>query len=74
MGPHFGWHDGAKQEMRGSAEGSDTRAVARKKSVGKSAEPSVEERLAALHRLQRLCEERQVDFDKWLQTIRDGRR
>ena len=45
-----------------------------KKSVGKSAEPSVEERLAALHRLQRLCEERQVDFDKWLQTIRDGRR
>lgn len=36
--------------------------------------PSVQERLAALHRLQRKFKAKGVDFDAWQKTIRDGRR
>lgn len=39
-------------------------------------EPSAspEERIAALHQLQKDLKDRDVDFDAWQQTIRDGRR
>jgi hypothetical protein len=36
--------------------------------------PSAEERIAALHALQKSLKDRGVDFEKWKQTIRDGRR
>lgn len=36
--------------------------------------PSAEERIAALHSLQKSLKERGVDFDAWQQTIREGRR
>lgn len=36
--------------------------------------PSPEERLAALHSLQCWVKEKNIDLEKWQQTIRDGRR
>jgi DNA repair photolyase len=39
-----------------------------------SAAPSAEERIAALHRLQRKLKAKRVDFEAWKKTIRDGRR
>ena len=36
--------------------------------------PTPEERIAALHELQRLTAERGIDVEKWKQTIKDGRR
>lgn len=35
---------------------------------------SAEERIAALHELQRLTKKRGVDFEKWQKTIKDARR
>lgn len=35
---------------------------------------SPEERIAALHELQRWAEEKRIDLKKWQQTIKDGRR
>jgi hypothetical protein len=49
-------------------------STAKRSSVGKTEEATIEERLAALHRLQRLFENRKVDFDEWLRIIREGRR
>ena len=34
---------------------------------------SPEQRIAALHALQKSLKDRGVDFEKWKQTIRDGR-
>lgn len=39
-----------------------------------SATLSPEERIAALHELQRLTKERGINIAKWQQTIKDGRR
>ena len=36
--------------------------------------PSAQERVAALHELQRMTKERGIDLKKWQQTIKDGRR
>ncbi|CAN5501546.1 hypothetical protein BH18VER1_BH18VER1_07810 [soil metagenome] len=36
--------------------------------------PTPEERIAALHELQRLTRERGIDIEKWKRTIKDGRR
>ena len=36
--------------------------------------PSPEDRIAALHTLQRWAKEKKIDLEKWKQTIRDGRR
>lgn len=36
--------------------------------------PSPEERIAALHELQRITAEQGIDLKKWRKTIRDGRR
>jgi hypothetical protein len=48
--------------------------TAKRNLIEKTAEPSAEERLAALHALQRLVKQRRIDFHRWLQTISDGRR
>jgi hypothetical protein len=37
-------------------------------------QPTPEQRLAALHSLQKSLKDRGVDFDAWGQTIRDARR
>lgn len=36
--------------------------------------PTAEERIAALHELQRITKERGIDLKQWQKTIRDGRR
>ncbi|MGI8482519.1 MAG: hypothetical protein ACR2MF_10750 [Chthoniobacterales bacterium] len=36
--------------------------------------PSIEERIEALHSLQRWAKEKNIDLEKWKQTISDGRR
>jgi hypothetical protein len=48
--------------------------TAKQSLVGTTATPPAEERLAALDELQRLMKERRINFDKWLRTIREGRR
>jgi hypothetical protein len=48
--------------------------IAKQSLVGTTATALAEERLAALDELQRLMKERRIDFDKWLRTIREGRR
>lgn len=35
---------------------------------------SPQEKVAALHALQRWVKDKQIDLDEWQQTIRDGRR
>ncbi|MBA2430676.1 MAG: hypothetical protein H0V56_01005 [Chthoniobacterales bacterium] len=40
----------------------------------KAAAPTPEQRIDALHQLQRLTAERGVDLEKWQQTIKNGRR
>lgn len=48
-----------------------------RRALAKAEEPdvsSVEERLEALHRLQRWAKEKQIDFQKWKKTIKNGRR
>ncbi len=54
---------------------SKTEVLRRALSQAEEAEPpSVEDRLAALHRLQKWAKDKQIDFDAWQKTIRDGRR
>ena len=36
--------------------------------------PTPEERIAALHTLQRWVKDRNIDLDQWQETIRNGRR
>jgi hypothetical protein len=48
--------------------------AARRDSGEKAAQATLKERLAALYRLQRICQQRKVDFGKWRETIRKGRR
>ncbi|PYJ25975.1 MAG: hypothetical protein DME91_01150 [Verrucomicrobia bacterium] len=50
------------------------KGTAERSLAAKAAEPSAEERLAALHKLQQTFKVRRVDFDKWLQTMKEGRR
>lgn len=47
------------------------RALAKAEEVD---QPTPEERIAALHELQRLTAERGIDVEKWKRDIRNGRR
>jgi Ribbon-helix-helix protein, copG family len=51
-----------------------TEALRRALHQAAEATPSPEERLAALHSLQRWAKEKRIDFKKWKKTIKDGRR
>lgn len=53
---------------------SKTEVIRRAVAKVDSGVPSADERIAALHELQRLTEERGIDLKKWQRTIKDGRR
>ncbi|MEO6872549.1 MAG: hypothetical protein ABI233_10065 [Chthoniobacterales bacterium] len=60
------------QQWQVSQQEALQRAVQQAVELGKT--PTPEERIAALHALQKSLAERNVDFDEWQRTIRDGRR
>ena len=53
-----------------------SKTEALRRAVHRAAEsvPSPEERIAALHSLQRWAKEKRIDLEKWKKTIKDGRR